>query len=88
MQQQVEATSEELNDKTLTFWRISRAWNNHSGVDIPMHVALRALTSQIDSLNPTRPLAKQVYQLLGELIRDTGRKPHEPATITPLRQPA
>jgi len=81
------SAADELAEKTLTFWRISRQWNGQSDAnDITMDVALTVIGDSICETNPSRPLVKQMYMLQDELIHDECRpRLHVVSTPTPLR---
>ncbi len=81
--------ADELAENTMSFWRISQAWNNFSGEQIPYQTAVGVLNDSLTTINPSRPLSKQTLSLRHELIMDKGRKARKKsAPPTPLRKPA
>lgn len=85
----MQRVSDELAAKTLTFWRISQAWNRASTEEVPMYIALGTLADHISDTNPARPIVKQMLTLQHELIHDSGRKSREASPpVTPLHKQA
>lgn len=67
--------AQDIEEKTLNFWRVSRAWNNQSQVEMITGEAIVYCTDNLKYTNPERPVARYTTKLLQELIRGEGSPP-------------
>lgn len=74
--------AQDIETKTLNFWRVSLAWNNRSPVEILTGEAICCCTDNLKYTNPSRPIAHSTRKLLRELIQGEGSpKPEESSLI-------
>ncbi len=64
---------EELNQKTLAYWKLSSIWNRRIQVDVETGTALEICSEVLETTNYHRPIAKRFDSLLDELIKGEGR---------------
>lgn len=74
----------DLNNRTLEYWKISRALREQSSEEIPTYLALELLSDTADSLAPTRRVKHAAAHLLQEVIHGHPLPPpHESDSTTP-----
>jgi len=74
--------AKDIEEKTQNYWKVSRAWNNRSPVEMVTGEAIVYCTDNLKYTNPERPVAKYTAKLLSELIQGEGSpKPEESSLI-------
>lgn len=73
--------AQDIEEKTLNFWRVSRAWNNRSPVEMITGEAIVYCTDNLKYTNPERPIARYTTKLLQELIQGEGSPPPEVSAL-------
>ena len=79
-------TAQELQEKTLAYWHLSKVWNGKEETLVETGNAIEVCSTILDMTNFVRPLFHRTDILLQEIIRGEPSQPKEvPAKIEVLR---
>lgn len=68
---------QDISNKTMRYWQVSRAWNNRSGLEITTGDAIYFCRDNIDNTPPKAAVHIYSRKLLDELVQGTGSPPPE-----------
>lgn len=79
----MQSTREELEQKTLAYWKLSQIWNGRRQVEVTTGDAMEMCSTILARTSIYRPVFHSVDGLLQEIIKGGGN-PLPTATILPL----
>lgn len=71
----MQSVANELHDKTLTYWRLSRLVHRGEGPNYSTTQAIHILSDLMDYLGPARQLLVKTHSLQNVIINGVKRKP-------------
>lgn len=72
----MQSIAEELKQKTLAYWKLSRVWNGRDSREILTGEAIEICISAMQMTSNTRKIYWRFNSVMGEIVLGEGKGPH------------